>query len=209
MFDCLYANLNVNNNQPGFRPGDSTINQLLSIVHTIFTAFDCNPTLDVRSVFLDISKAFDRVWHEGLIYKVQCYDIDDDLLKINRSFLANRKQRTVLSGKTSNWGLVTAGVPQGSVLGPLFFLVYMNDLTEDLRYNAKLFADDISFFTIVHNANAAASDMNHDIDIIKAWASKWRMSFNPDPNKHAVEVMFSTKRVKTDHPDILFEVFKW
>ena len=67
MLDSLYEHLNVNNllnpNQSGFRSGDSTINQLLSIVHTIFTAFDCNPTLDARSVFLDISKAFDRVWH--------------------------------------------------------------------------------------------------------------------------------------------------
>ena len=198
-YDSLYEHLNVNNllnpNQSGFRPGDSTINQLLSIVHTIFTAFDCNPTLDVRSVFLDISKAFDRVWHDGLIYKLQCCGIHNDLLKIIRSFLANRKQRTVLNGKTSNWGSVTAGVPQGSILGPLFFLVYMNDLTEDLRCNAKLFADDTSIFTIVHNANAAASDMNHDLEIIKAWASKWRMSFNPDPNKQAVEVTFSTKRV--------------
>ena len=154
--------------------------------------------------FLDISKAFDRVWHDGLIYKLQCCGIRDNLLKIIRSFLANRKQRTVLNGKTSNWGTVTAGVPQGSILGPLFFLVYINDLTEDLRCNAKLFADDTSLFTIVHNANAAASDMNHDLDLIKAWASKWRMPFNPDPNKHALEVTFSTKRVKADHPDILF-----
>ena len=82
--------------------------------------------------------------------------------------------------------------------------MYINDLTEDLRCNAKLFADDTSLFTIIQNANAAASDMNHDLEIIKAWASKWRMSFNPDPNKQAVEVTFSTKRVKTDHPDILF-----
>ena len=82
--------------------------------------------------------------------------------------------------------------------------MYINCLTDDLRCNAKLFADDTSLFTVVHNANAAASDMNHDLDIIKAWASKWRMSFNPDPNKQAVEVTFYTKRVKTYHPDILF-----
>ena len=133
------------------------------------------------------------MWYDGLIYKLQCCGIHDNLLKIIRSFLAIRKQGTVLNG-----------VPQGSILGPLFFLVYINDLIEDLRCNSKLFADDTSLFTIVHNANAAASDMNYDLDLIKAWASKWRMSFNPDPNKQAVEVTFSTKRVKTDHPDMLF-----
>ena len=100
----------LNPNQSGFRPADSTINQSLSIAHTIFTAFDCNPTLDVRSVFLHISKAFDRVWHDGLIYKLECCVIRDDLLKIIGSFLANRKQRTILNGKTSTWGTVTAGV---------------------------------------------------------------------------------------------------
>ena len=77
-------------------------------------------------------------------------------------------------------------------------------MTDDLRCNAKLFADDTSLFTIVHDPNAAASDINHDLDILKAWATKWRMSFNPDPNKQAVELTFSTKRVKTDQPDILF-----
>ena len=105
----------------------------------------------------------------------------------------SRKQSTVLIGKTSNMGSVIAGVPQGAILGPLFFLVYTKDLTEDLRCNAKLFAGDTSHFTIVRDANAAASDLNHDLDILKAWASKWRMSFNHDPNKQAIEVTFSTR----------------
>ena len=75
MYECLYShfvscNL-LNPNQSGFRPGDSTVNQLISITHAIFKAFDCNPPLDVRSVYLDISKAFDRVWHDGLIYKLK------------------------------------------------------------------------------------------------------------------------------------------
>ena len=152
--------------QSGFRPNDSTINQLLSIAHTIFIAFDCNPPLDVRSVYLDISKAFDRVWHEGLIYKLRRCGVSGNLLSLIKDFLANRKQRTVLNGKTSEWGSVTAGVPQGSILGPLFFLVYINDLTDYLKCNVKLLADDASLFTIVRNPDQAASDMNHDLDII-------------------------------------------
>ena len=129
IYDTLYENLTANEllnpNQSGFHPNDSTINQLLSIVHTIFSAFDCNPPLDVRSVYLDISKAFHRVWHEGLIYKLRRCSISGNLLSLIKDFLANRKQRTVLNGKTSEMGSVTAGVPQGSILGPLFFLVYI------------------------------------------------------------------------------------
>ena len=131
-FQHLTANELLNPNQSGFRPNDSTINQLLSIVHTIFSAFDCNPPLDVRSVYLDISKAFDRVWHEGLIYKLRRCGVSGNLLSLMKDFLANREQRTVLNGKTLEWGSVTASVPQGSILGPLFFLVYINDYTDNL-----------------------------------------------------------------------------
>ena len=167
LYEHLTANELLNPNQSGFRPKESTINQLLSIVHTIFTAFDCNPPLDGRSVYLDISKAFDRVWNEGLLYQLRRCGVSGNLLSLIKDFLANRKQCTFLNGKTSEWGSITAGVPQGSILGPLFFLVYLNELTDNLKCNAKLFADDTSLFTIVHNTDHAASDMNHDLDIIK------------------------------------------
>ena len=121
-----------------------------------------------------------------------------------KDFLANRKQRVVLNGKTSEWGSVTAGVPQGSILGLLFFFVYINDLTDNLKCNVKLFANDTSLFTIVHNPDHAASDINHDLDIIKSWAHNWRMVFNPDPTKQAVEVTFSIKKISADHPPVLF-----
>ena len=83
IFDSLYSHLlseNIlNPNQSGFRPGDSTINQLVSITHSVYSALDCNPTLDVRSVYLDISKAFDRVWHIGLLYKLRICDVSGNL----------------------------------------------------------------------------------------------------------------------------------
>ena len=109
-----------------------------------------------------------------------------------------------MNGQSSGWGNISAGVPQGSILGPLFFLIYINDLSQNLRCSVKLFADDTSLFTIVKDTNAAASDMNHDLDLIRLWAHNWRMSFNPDPRKQAVELIFSRKNVKTDHPVILF-----
>ena len=208
IFDSLYSHLVssklLNPNQSGFRPGDSTINQLISITQTIFTAFDCNPPLDVRSVYLDISKAFDRVWHDGLIYKLKRCGVSGQLLSLIQNFLKNRKQRTVLNGQASNWGDILAGVPQGSILGPLFFLVYINDLTENLKCNVKLFADDTSIFTVVQDSNTAASDMNHDRELVRKWANDWRMSFNPDPTKQTVELIFSKKKSVIDHPVILF-----
>ena len=208
MYDSLYSHLVscdlLNLNQSGFRPGDSTINQLISITHTIFKAFDCNPPRDVRSVYLDISKAFDRVWHDGLVYKLKRCGVSGKLLLLIESFLKNRKQRTVLNGQCSQWGDISAGVPQGSILGPLFFLVYINDLAINLKCTVKLFADDTSLFTVVQEPTAAAEDMNHDLELIRQWAHDWRMSFNPDPQKQAVEILFSKKRQQIDHPVLVF-----
>ena len=78
----------------------------------------------MRTNFLDISKAFDRVWHEGLLFKLELIVISGNILSLLRSFLSNRFQRVVLSGQWSSWSSVLAGVPQGSILGPLFFLIY-------------------------------------------------------------------------------------
>ena len=208
IFASLYSHLVsselLNPNQSGFRPGDSTINQLISITHTISEAFDCNPPLDVRSVYLDISKAFDRVWHDGLIYKLKRCGVSGQLLCPIQDFLKNRKQRTVLNGQCSNWGDISAGVPQGSILGPLFFLVYTNDLTADLKCNVKCFADDTSLFTTVQDSNTAANDMNHDLELISKWSHDWKMSFNPDPQKQAVELIFSKRKAEANYPVILF-----
>ena len=89
-------------------------------------------------------------------------------------------------------------MPQGSILGPLLFLIYINDLTNNLKCSVKLCADDTSLFTTVQDPNLAASDMNHDLDHIALWAHDWRMSFNPEPRKQAVELIFSKKKSKTN-----------
>ena len=109
-----------------------------------------------------------------------------------------------MNGKSSDWGNISAGVPQGSILGPLMFLVYISDLTKDLKCTVKMFADDTSIFTVVHDPNVAAIDLNHDLEHIKLWANQWRMSFNPDPSKQAVEITFSTGRDKLNHPILVF-----
>ena len=89
-----------------------------------------------------------------------------------QSYLEVRKQRTVLNGKTSTWDTISASVPQGSIFGPPFFLIYINDLTDGLKRNVKLFADDASMFAVVHDPHTAALDINHDLNLIKLWAQQ-------------------------------------
>ena len=95
---------------------------------------------EVRGVFLDISKTFDKVWHKGLLHKIKENGINGPLLNVLEDSLSSRKQRVVLNGQHSSWSGVVAGVPQGSILGPLLFLIYINDLSDDLFSNPKLFA---------------------------------------------------------------------
>ena len=206
LFDSIYSYLHSNHllskNQSGFRPGDSTINQLLAITHDIYVSFEHN--CETRSVFLDISKAFDKVWHEGLIFKLASNGIEGNLLNLLRSFLSDRCQRTVLNGTTSDWLPLHSGVPQGSVLGPLLFLVYINDLTDNIKSTMKLFADDSSIFLRVLDVNMCHQIIKADLSTVSNWAFQWKMRFNPDITKQAIEVIFSHKRNKPNHPPLLF-----
>ena len=202
MFGFFIENDLISQYQSGFKPGDSCINQLLSITHKIYQSFD--EGFDVGSVFLDIFKAFDKVWHDGLIFKLKQNGVSRNLLNLLSNFLRNRKQKVVLNGHTSSWADVNAEVPQGSILGPVLFLIYINDLADGLSSNAKLFADDTSLFSVVHNANTAAKQLNNDLVKISRWAYQWKMSFNPYSTKQAQEVVFSRKTKKEYHPPLAF-----
>ena len=138
LFNHFYCNNLFTKNQSGFMPGDSCIFQLLSIVHEINSFFDCNPTIDIRGVFLDISKACDKVWHEGLLFKLESYGIGGELLNLFKDYLKERQQGVVLNGQSSSWEAIKSAVPQGSVLGPLLFLIYTNDLSGGLSSTCKM-----------------------------------------------------------------------
>ena len=157
----------------------------------------------MTSVFLNISKAFDKVWHEGLIFKLKQNGISSELHHILFDFLSNRKQRVVPNGQNPSWTNVHAGVPQGSILGPLLFLIYMNDSSDNLTSNAKFFADD-TLFSVAHDVNTSAKELNNDLKKVNDWDFQWKMSFNPDRNKHAQEVIFSRKSKRSTHSPLFF-----
>ena len=207
LFTYLQENKFLSENQSGFRRNDSCISQLIAITHDIYKSFDANPFLETRGVFLDISKAFDKVWHDGLLYKLKCYGVEGGLFNILQNYLQNRKQTVVLNGQSSSWLDVNAGVPQGSVLGPLLFLVYINDLPDNLVGKAKLFADDTSIFSTVFDITRSSQILNQDLCTIKNWAYQSKMVFNPDPIKQATEEIFSHKINKVNHPTLYFSCY--
>ena len=198
MFNYFRDNFLISVYQSGFTPGDSTVNQLVCLYHTLCEALDKKK--DVRIVFCDISKAFDRVWHAGLVYKLRCMGIRGKLLSWLIHYLQDRYQRVVIKGQMSAWGKLKAGVPQGSVLGPLLFLIYINDIVNVVQNNIRLFADDTALFITVDNPEEAAQSMNNDLNKIQEWADKWLVSFNAQKTK-AITV---SNRNTIDHPPLYF-----
>ena len=113
----------ISQQQSGFKSGDSCINQLLSITHKIYQSFD--EGFDIHSVFLNISNAFDKEWHDGIILKLKQNGLSGNILNLFPNFLTNRKKRLVLHGKFSSWADANAGVPKCSLLGSLLFLIHV------------------------------------------------------------------------------------
>ena len=140
------------------------------------------------------------MWHDGLLYKLKQNGISGCLLKLFKNYLHNRNHRVVLNGSYSDYYPIESGVPQGSILGPLLFLVYINDL----EINIKFFADDTMLFSIVKDPVTSASDLNQDLDMIYQWAHQWKMEVNPEPTKQASEVLFSCKKNSVNHPQLTF-----
>lgn len=198
VYNFLTSNNIITSHQSGFVAGDSTVNQLLSISHDISKAIDNGK--EVRAVFCDVSKAFDRVWHRGLLCKLSSVGISGNLLSWFGNYLSNRKQRVVLNGSSSRWLDVNAGVPQGSILGPLLFLIYINDIVENIQAPIKLFADDTTLYIIVDTPMNAFRTLQNDLLVVQEWASKWLVDFNPNKTESLV---VSKKVNKPPHPVLL------
>ena len=205
---CIYKYLHnfildnnlLSSHQSGFRKGDSTINQLLFLYNEFSRALDEGK--EVRTVFFDISKAFDRVWHKGLLHKIESLGIKGNLLLWVKSYLSGRKQRVVINGKESTVLDLRAGVPQGSILGPLFFLIFINDIVNDIGCRIKLFADDTSLYIIIEHPDTAAQILNEDLEKVRNWSKTWLVSFNPQKTE---TLLISRKANQIHHPPLYFD----
>ena len=167
--------------QYGFRSSQSTADLLTVVSDRIARAF--NRSGATRAVALDISKAFDRVWHAGLLHKLKSYGISGQIFGLISSFLSNRQLRVVLDGKSSQEYPVNAGVPQESILGPALFLLYINDLPDDAICDIAIYADDTTFYSKCNQASdlwqlELASELESDLQDTVDWGRKWLVDFN-------------------------------
>jgi hypothetical protein len=196
LFNHFRTNFLISIWQSGFLPGSSTITQFTEIYDQFCRAV--NDGKEIRVVFLDISKAFDRVWHRGLMYKLKGCGIRGKLLDWLKDYLTDRQQRVIINGEFSEWGDIEAGVPQGSVLGPLLFLIFINDITYVIRHcKIRLFADDTCLYIEVDDPNIQAQELNQDLASLDRWAKKWHVDFSPPKTE---ELIVSRKRNSPLHP---------
>ncbi len=150
--------------------------QLLQLIDDLSRTLTHGKQVDL--VLLDFSKAFDKVNHLKLLYKLQLHGTPPQTLNWIKSFLIGRSQTVVLDGENSSEVPVTSGVPQGSVLGPLLFLLYINDLPDSITSQVRLFADDTAVY-LTMNDQSDCKQLQTDLDHLMEWEGKWDMEFNP------------------------------
>lgn len=166
--------------QHGFRKGFSCETQLALFVHDLHSNLDNN--LQTDAIFLDFTKAFDKVPHKRLLLKLSHLNLHPAVLIWIQEFLHNRSQSVLVNDQLSNFIPVTSGVPQGSVLGPLLFLIYINDLPTNLTCNIRMFADDCVLYHTVTNVSDQIS-LQSDINQVQRWCERWQMELNPNKCK--------------------------
>ena len=167
--------------QYGFMSGRSTALQLLKVMDTWTEALDKNLAIDC--IYMDYQKAFDTVPHQRLLGKLQTYGITGNIHQWITDFLLGRQQQVLVNGESSDWRDVTSGIPQGSVLGPTLFLLYINDLPDSVTSEVYLFADDTKIFNIITD-NESVDTLQSDLKKLEEWSNKWLLKFHPEKCKH-------------------------
>ena len=181
IMDHMESNDLFSQHQHGFRKGRSCITQLIEVLDKWTEELDTRHSLD--TIYLDFRKAFDTVPHLRLLNKLQAYGIRGKIYNWIKDFLTDRKQRVVLNGISSDWTTVTSGIPQGSVLGPVLFLIFINDLPEVVENYIKLFADDTKLYARV-GTDYQRNSLQKDIDSVMNWSDRWQLRFNTSKCKH-------------------------
>ena len=201
MYNHLHENHVLYKYQSGFLRNHSTTFQLIDIYHHICQTFD-NEQFSCM-FFCDVSKAFDRVWFKGLLFKLEQHGVIGSLLDWTSNYLKDRSQRVVNRSFVSNLNPIYAGVPQGSVLGPLLFLIYIyvNDIADSLLSLTRLFADNSSLFYSASSLTDSQGIINHDLHILSTWAKQWLINFNP----LKTEAILFTLKYYTNFPNIEFD----
>jgi len=170
----LERNRIITSSQHGFRPGHSCSTQLVELMEDFTDYYDNLDPFD--TIYLDFAKAFDRVPHIRLLTKIYNYGIRGKMFLWIKDFLYNRVQRVVINSSCSEWVKVTSGIPQGSVLGPILFLLFINDLPNNISSKIKIFADD----TKLYNSSSNHLLLQSDLDRLVSWSSMWLLPFNID-----------------------------
>ena len=175
MVDFLVKHKLLNSSQHGFLKARSCLTNMLCFLEEITKWIDMGSPVDI--IYLDFQKAFDKVPHQRLLLKLKAHGIGDSITDWIEQWLTDRRQRVVVDGEVSNWKSVLSGVPQGSVLGPILFLIYINDLDESITSNVLKFADDTKLFRKV-NTDGDKQHLQNDLDRLVKWSEKWQMLFN-------------------------------
>ena len=168
----MESNNLFNNCQHGFRKHRSCVTQLLEVLNDLTNFIDNKENVDI--IYLDFSKAFDTVPHKRLLNKLQANGIEGNILKWIESFLTDRKQRVKTNSSYSTYSSVKSGIPQGSILGPLLFIIFINDLPECVESLCKIFADD----TKIYNTSSKNQILQKDLHALMKWSEKWQLGFN-------------------------------
>ena len=171
----LEVNNLISDSQHGFRKKRSCLTNLLEFFHDIYQDYDSYKNVDL--IYLDFQKAFDSVPHKRLMTKIRALGVGGKLADWIENWLRNRKQRVVINGEASDWVEVTSGVPQGSILGPLLFVIYINDLDSNIVNKLVKFADDAKLGGRVDDKRYIIS-IQEDLNRLVKWTEKWQMNFN-------------------------------
>ena len=175
LVDFLVKNNLINPSQHGFLKARSCLTNILCFLEDVTKWVDEGSPVDI--IYLDLKKAFDKVPHQRLLLKLKAHGIGNGMINWIEKWLIDRRQRVVVGGEVSNWKSVLSGVPQGSVLGPILFLIYINDLDDDITSKVLKFADDTKVFRKIES-DADRQQLQDDLNKLNEWSDKWQMLFN-------------------------------